>query len=958
MRIVLHAVLGISQAMLFSTMLAHVKGEDLQLVNDMLLSTARQQHPTAVLGYLKALCYAAEDLSLVPLEELFKVHVSTVTDMIMAQAPVRDRCVNTGVCFWGNEADYSSSSLRFLRGQGPLQLRAMRFVRLVFRALSASALAGANSSENELARIAPDWIQLCEAVVQQCSNIADAAHRGSLIEVFGSLTALYSAFPEDVTTELHKVLTTSWNLLSTTTSGYVQTFVHEDSAVDGDAFGGYTSDGDRLDVEIVLVQIVELWTTIAGNPAPQVRQAFQQVLGPLTSVFVQLCQLTYEQRQQWQESPTDFVAVNEDDRAELSLRHTAANLVMELAELLGDTTAATVLAEARTAIQAAASGSAEQQLAAESALWLLGASIRHYVRHYCRKCKRLEGEALEQLEQEKAGVLSQLLEVMTTALEFKHSPLETRVWWLVSIVGRLFDPATTESTIRMAIEIMNDHSTSVATKLCAVRAFGTLMSQTATPVEIVIPMINHICALSTLTDEDTVYMLVESMTAIYTSNRDALPQEALAPGVQLVLSVWTTYGSDPLCVEVGKAALLTVAKSAAGRSVMAEMYLPQMQHILQAESTTLAPGLIEAALAVLEKLFSCADDGLRAVIVRQTLPHLTSLALNTGLGSLRAVTASCLGTFMATCFSVHSLYPAEETAAVLGSLSALVPALLTLPDGLPDHVLPNAVKYLCHLLLSCADVMEDGSVVYALNILFQRYAHTQLASAKACVVMGCVHLVARMPKGIMLLNQVSCGQQTALGVLLDAWAELHDQLVTNYTAKISAFGMLNVVDMFSSSQQAIARRIFQVALRTIGSLVVNGADAEDVDTAAANAESVSDFDDEEDGEDYDDGFGDDEYEDDDFGGAGGDDNPFAPAEDYLLSDALDENAGDLIPAATMDLDRLLYDSPRRDPLNQINSQEQLVRFVESKRAESNGELPQWIGQLKRDDQQLLQLLTS
>lgn len=106
--------------------------------------------------------------------------------------------------------------------------------------------------------------------------------------------------------------------------------------------------------------------------------------------------------------------------------------------------------------------------------------------------------------------------------------------------------------------------------------------------------------------------------------------------------------------------------------------------------------------------------------------------------------------------------------------------------------------------------MEDSNIVVSLNILFARYAQTQLASAKACIVMGCVHLIARLPKMVMLLNQVQCGEQSALGLVLDAWADLHDQLVTNYTAKISSFGMLNVVDVFSSSQQNIARRIFQV----------------------------------------------------------------------------------------------------------------------------------------------------
>lgn len=97
--------------------------------------------------------------------------------------------------------------------------------------------------------------------------------------------------------------------------------------------------------------------------------------------------------------------------------------------------------------------------------------------------------------------------------------------------------------------------------------------------------------------------------------------------------------------------------------------------------------------------------------------------------------------------------------------------------------------------------------------------------------------------------------------------------------------------------------------------MVNGADAEDVDTAAANAESASDDDDDDDDDLWD------EYDDDEeYGDDFGEDNPFAPAEDYLLSDALDGNAGDLMPAVTMDLDYLLYDSPRKDPLGQLNAQ--------------------------------------
>ena len=103
-----------------------------------------------------------------------------------------------------------------------------------------------------------------------------------------------------------------------------------------------------------------------------------------------------------------------------------------------------------------------------------------------------------------------------------------------------------------------------------------------------------------------------------------------------------------------------------------------------------------------------------------------------------------------------------------------------------------------------------------------------------------------------------------------------------------------------------------MALRTIGELVANGAEAEETNTAEADAESGSDDDlweDEDDGD----------YEDDDVD-AGHGESPFAPAENSLLSDVVDNQTGDFIPAATLDLDYLLYDSPRKDPMYQTDAQ--------------------------------------
>ncbi|CAM9685762.1 unnamed protein product, partial [Discosporangium mesarthrocarpum] len=96
---------------------------------------------------------------------------------------------------------------------------------------------------------------------------------------------------------------------------------------------GYASDGDRLGFEVLMVQLLELFCTIAGCHEPAVSSLLGGMGGgleTLLAVVIRYMQLTARDVSQWKQHPNDYVAEEDDEACPFNPRSSGISLMQEL----------------------------------------------------------------------------------------------------------------------------------------------------------------------------------------------------------------------------------------------------------------------------------------------------------------------------------------------------------------------------------------------------------------------------------------------------------------------------------------------------------------------------------------------------------------------------------------------------------------------------------------------------
>jgi hypothetical protein len=180
-----------------------------------------------------------------------------------------------------------------------------------------------------------------------CNNIARIDERGVQLEVFRCLTIVIGAAPEVkyiscwtihdhfllkqmCAENFSSILASAWSCLTNALEGYMNAYVLPAGVQDPDIderYGGYSSEGDRLDLQVLVVQVLELFCAIAEAPVDHIQRTLAGGVPQLLPVLHKYATLTRDQQVLWEENPNDFVAMCDDDNMDLSLRHTIADLV-------------------------------------------------------------------------------------------------------------------------------------------------------------------------------------------------------------------------------------------------------------------------------------------------------------------------------------------------------------------------------------------------------------------------------------------------------------------------------------------------------------------------------------------------------------------------------------------------------------------------------------------------------
>jgi hypothetical protein len=154
-------------------------------------------------------------------------------------------------------------------------------------------------------------------------------HTPSLIEMTKTLSMTMETFPDECADSIPTALKSSWIILCTVRDTYMKQIYNNFNNCDD--YKGYASDGDRIDLEILVVQILELLCIGFTSSELSLQNLAFDDLNSLLEVIISYMQLTSEGVDHWVDDANDFVALEEDEfTIDFSLRNRGAGLIKEI----------------------------------------------------------------------------------------------------------------------------------------------------------------------------------------------------------------------------------------------------------------------------------------------------------------------------------------------------------------------------------------------------------------------------------------------------------------------------------------------------------------------------------------------------------------------------------------------------------------------------------------------------
>eukprot|EP00854_Cymbomonas_tetramitiformis_P011224 gene11224-13265_t len=188
-----------------------------------------------------------------------------------------------------------------------MQRRALGVLHGCVAALGIMRGVYAKQTRELLAPYLPSFCQTLTQLVRAPTNLSDVTEVSIKLEAFRCLLVATQNFGKLLQGEMGGILAGSWEFYKTAAPMFEALAVYEDCGEDGDV----DSDGDELNLEALISQMVEFLLTILGS------SRFQHLIKPfgqdLVYTLMQYMQMTTAQEEMWMNDCDQYIADMEDD---------------------------------------------------------------------------------------------------------------------------------------------------------------------------------------------------------------------------------------------------------------------------------------------------------------------------------------------------------------------------------------------------------------------------------------------------------------------------------------------------------------------------------------------------------------------------------------------------------------------------------------------------------------------
>ena len=676
---------------------------------------------------------------------------------------------------------------------------------------------------------------------------------GVRLEAVRTLTLLVRGTPKAMARFLPALLKAVWDLLVVATAPFVQRVVNcADDDDEAESGGVFDDEGDAIGVEAFMDHTLELFGAMAQSGNKTVRALLEPpaVLHELVALTLSLMQVSTAQCQAWEDDPNEYVAAEDDTENAYSVRAAGKTLILLLIDAYDNAAVEAISVAAAAALAQAGGGNANAWKLREAAVLAVGLVAetlpdvsKELAKRAKRNRKKQHGSAAvagaggeEAVALNVVGFIENVLLPDMDPARAANALVRARALWCGCEYATHVPDALRPALVHALVFALGADQP-LPVRLSAARGFGTLCCAAeegefdAAPLEAALPAaLGSLCALLTVAQEETLHMVLDSLSAaLALLNTATGGSESGAGGgsvdcaaieaavTPLLLRAWSQHADDCFVADCVADVFGALARIAACVPGLQRNALPPLAQLL-AEPARWPSGVLTTALAILQVILRASAAGsLPNELVAALVPLIAGLALESDDHALMQEATAALAVFLeraaAQCVALEhvplllraaarQLDPAqsEEGSANVGRLLTRLLAQCgdhaTVAAALPDVLRAALVR------LECA---TNPNLIRGLLLLFARFVNAGGAD-KALELFAQLPDICVRSADILVSLQPQQQQASAAGssaeppsmnlaaplVLLIKWALNHGDLETMspYYTKCSVHALL------------------------------------------------------------------------------------------------------------------------------------------------------------------------
>ncbi|KAL4441799.1 hypothetical protein ABPG77_003715 [Micractinium sp. CCAP 211/92] len=651
-----------------------------------------------------------------------------------------------------------------------LQRKALAILHTILEVLQELA-SGATLADVKalLNTVLPPWLAEFARLLGKPLSANDAESWGLHMECLRCMLLLVSSFSRLAAPHIGPALAAAWQMYTTSLPLYCELAVSSEGGADGNV----DSDGECIEFDDLISQLLELVLALVGNQRYQgMLRASMQHLLHLTLGYMQM---TAEQVHRWDSDPDQYVADEEDDFS--TVRAAGEMLLDEMFEAFEAEAAGPFAA----AVGARLAEAAAARAAGQEDWWKLREAALFAVGTVSDQITQLAGAAGGRFPLDVGGLMAGILQedLVPSAPPF----LVGRALWVTARLGPIIPAQHRAACMHAAVAGLAAGSPPPV-QIGACRALAQLC-QKARREElggVAQQMFAGLCKLLPDTTDDVLHLVLETLTAAVKAAPDAAAsweQHISEP----TLHAWINYFADPLLSVDARELLEALAAIPACLPSLQARMLPTLCGIIAAPppySSVLVDGAVELITVALAPSPPEAAQQIHAAAT----PAMLQLVLRHDDGEVLRSATAYLRTLLQVGGSAALTWPGLPSGEFLPALLLAVQRLLQ--PGLEDRAASLVGSLILELLRHAGPQMAPllPSLLTTLTARLVAAEDSAMVQSLLCVLAQLLR--ADQQQLLDCLAGIRLGDgRTALEAAMQKWCERQIEIRTAYDIKLT-----------------------------------------------------------------------------------------------------------------------------------------------------------------------------